>query len=220
MVIRRQRKVLQSAINANAIVSSIFPATVTERILQNIEEQANKNSVSPQKRLHSNESFANDEAEGLVTAFSTKPIADLFTHATVMFADIAGFTGTFARVVLHVAILESRVAHPSYLTTHSFQPGRVYARHRKVRSLVRSNTRWNRQRGDRVLTHFNSIDLVFTLLETVYAAFDKVAKTLKVFKVETIGRNADDSLFTVTAERKTLTSVVLWLHYGRRLLRR
>jgi class 3 adenylate cyclase len=71
------------------------------------------------------------EEEGLVTAFSTKPIADLFTACTVMFADISGFTAW------------SSVREPSQ---------------------------------------------VFTLLETVYAAFDKVAKSLKVFKVETIGK--------------------------------
>jgi class 3 adenylate cyclase len=59
-----------------------------------------------------------------------RPIADLFPHTTVMFADIAGFT------------------------------------------------RWS---SDRDPAH------VFTLLQTVYHAFDRIAKKRAVFKVETIG---------------------------------
>jgi Adenylate and Guanylate cyclase catalytic domain len=140
---RRQKKVMQSAENANAIVSSIFPANVQERILQNAEEQAKKNAKEQKgtstmfgvkrqlRRFVDNDLSEAEEEEGLVTAFSTKPIADLFTAATVMFADISGFTAW------------SSVREPSQ---------------------------------------------VFTLLETVYAAFDKVAKSLKVFKVETIGK--------------------------------
>ena len=62
--------------------------------------------------------------------YETKPIADLFPHTTVMFADIAGFTAW------------SSVREPSQ---------------------------------------------VFTLLETVYRAFDAVAKRRRVFKVETVG---------------------------------
>jgi class 3 adenylate cyclase len=138
---RRQKKVLQSAENANAIVSSIFPANVQERILKNAEEQAKKNMKEQRGPMHSVKrqlsKYVDDdlseaaEEEGLVTAFSTKPIADLFTACTVMFADISGFTAW------------SSVREPSQ---------------------------------------------VFTLLETVYAAFDKAAKSLKVFKVETIGK--------------------------------
>lgn len=104
MVQRRQLKVMQSATNANTVVSSIFPASVQQRILQDAEERANiksraKQSVSygsgARKQL---KNFLDGEqpehrGEGAdVTAFSTKPIADLFTHATVMFADISGFT--------------------------------------------------------------------------------------------------------------------------------
>jgi Adenylate and Guanylate cyclase catalytic domain len=153
---RRQKKVLQSAENANAIVSSIFPANVQERILKNAEEQAKKNMKEQKGPMHGVKrqlrKFVDDdlsevaEEEGLVTAFSTKPIADLFTACTVMFADISGFTAW------------SSVREPSQ---------------------------------------------VFTLLETVYAAFDKVAKSLKVFKVETIGKgkNAGVSMKPTSAHR-------------------
>merc|ERR1711988_30658 len=68
---------------------------------------------------------------------ANKPIADLFTDTTVLFADIAGFTAW---------------------------------------SSVREPTQ------------------VFTLLETVYGAFDNIAQRRGVFKVETIG----DSYVAVT----------------------
>ena len=60
----------------------------------------------------------------------TRPIADLFPSATVLFADIAGFTSW------------SSVREPSQ---------------------------------------------VFVLLETLYGAFDQIAKRRGIFKVETIG---------------------------------
>jgi Adenylate and Guanylate cyclase catalytic domain len=62
--------------------------------------------------------------------FDSKPIADLFPNATVLFADIAGFTAW------------SSVREPCQ---------------------------------------------VFILLETIYRAFDNIAKKRRVFKVETIG---------------------------------
>jgi hypothetical protein len=192
MVIRRQRKVMQSAITANAIVSSIFPATVQDRLLQNAEEEANKKGggparhgggfpFGPQRHLHSGEK---EETKGLVTAYSTKPIADLFTHATVMFADIAGFTGTFARVDLFVLVIGSREAHTFHLATLHFQHGRAYEKRHKVRNNERTMVH---VLADETLFPYCALSSVFILLETVYASFDRVAKALKVFKVETIG---------------------------------
>ncbi|GKY99131.1 hypothetical protein MPSEU_000868600 [Mayamaea pseudoterrestris] len=70
-----------------------------------------------------------EEADGDI-GYKGKPIADLFTESTVLFADIAGFTAW---------------------------------------ASVREPTQ------------------VFTLLETVYRAFDEIAKKRKVFKVETVG---------------------------------
>ena len=63
------------------------------------------------------------------SAFDSKPIADLFPEATVMFADIVGFTAW---------------------------------------SSVREPTQ------------------VFSLLETVYHSFDEIARSRRVFKVETV----------------------------------
>jgi len=65
-----------------------------------------------------------------ILGYEGKPIADLFTDCTILFADIAGFTAW------------SSVREPAQ---------------------------------------------VFTLLETLYKAFDEIARRRRVFKVETVG---------------------------------
>jgi class 3 adenylate cyclase len=122
LVERRQAIVLKSANQSSAIVSSLFPRNVTDRLLD-IGSDSNKTSFTAKIRL---KSFLNDfqDNEGL------QPIADLFPETTVLFADIAGFTA------------------------------------------------WSSARDP---TH------VFTLLQTLYQGFDRIAHKEKVFKVETIG---------------------------------
>jgi hypothetical protein len=147
LVQRRQVKVHTAAVKSNAIVSSLFPAEIRDRLFQQQNEEHNnkgsngKNGVFDattskfrQKNFLDDEDDdraptdgANDSSPDM---YDTKPIADLFPNTTVMFADIAGFTAW------------SSVREPSQ---------------------------------------------VFTLLETVYRAFDMIAKRRRVFKVETIG---------------------------------
>mmetsp|Transcript_31229 Transcript_31229/g.73559 ORF Transcript_31229/g.73559 Transcript_31229/m.73559 type:complete len:1201 (+) Transcript_31229:149-3751(+) len=131
LVAMRQKKVMKTAVKSTTIVSSLFPSNVRDRLLEgNGDETAAARSLpgsifQPTKsRLRT---FLND---GDSTTDSTKPIADLFTDTTVLFADIAGFTAW---------------------------------------SSVREPTQ------------------VFTLLETIYGAFDTIASRRGVFKVETIG---------------------------------
>jgi Adenylate and Guanylate cyclase catalytic domain len=156
---RRQREAMNEAARSNAIVSSLFPAEIADRLFNNIEQNNNKKTKNPNKlsnmgtsikdiekntdgmgqkfRLKSYLDEEGEEAEKNKAAaakggviLESKPIADLFPNTTVLFADIAGFTAW------------SSVREPSQ---------------------------------------------VFTLLETVYKAFDKTAKRRKVFKVETVG---------------------------------
>ena len=138
LVSMRQQKVMKTAVQSTTIVSSLFPSNVRDRLLDaNGNSRANddnmgKSIFQPTKsRL---KTFLND---GEPSNDSSKPIADLFTDTTVLFADIAGFTAW---------------------------------------SSVREPTQ------------------VFTLLETVYGAFDNIAARRGVFKVETIG----DSYVAVT----------------------
>lgn len=135
LVSMRQQKVMKTAVQSTTIVSSLFPSNVRDRLLDvnadSTPTDVRASMFQPTKtRL---KSFLNDGEQHE----SNKPIADLFTDTTVMFADIAGFTAW---------------------------------------SSVREPTQ------------------VFTLLETVYGAFDAIAARRGVFKVETIG----DSYVAVT----------------------
>lgn len=87
---RRQNKVLVAAQRSNAIVSSLFPSNVRDRILDGHVDSQDKGIRTAAKSQLKN--FIDDGAEGSAGVFGTKPIADLFPNATVMFADIVGFT--------------------------------------------------------------------------------------------------------------------------------
>ena len=120
LVTRRQEKVQQAAIRSNAIVSSLFPANVRDQLFQQATESDPKSSkayskkssgsgkdgmeVSSKFRLKTflgdddnndkNDANGDDDNAAIIDAvpemYETKPIADLFPNATVMFADIAG----------------------------------------------------------------------------------------------------------------------------------
>jgi hypothetical protein len=131
----RNKKVVGAAARSNAIVASLFPSNVHDRLLAEHEEQQ-KNQKNMKKKMSSLKGFLNGDAsdlemdEDMPGLYKTKPIADLFPETTILFADLAGFTAW------------SSVREPSQ---------------------------------------------VFTLLETVYRAFDEIAKKRRVFKVETVG---------------------------------
>lgn len=114
---QRQTKVMQTATKSSAIVNSLFPANVRDRLLEEHAQGGDKK-------------YSAYQAAGLEEIPSSKPIADLFPEATVMFADLAGFTAW------------SSIREPCQ---------------------------------------------VFFLLESLYNSFDKIARKMKVFKVETIG---------------------------------
>ncbi|CAB9500133.1 Receptor-type guanylate cyclase gcy [Seminavis robusta] len=135
----RQEKVMLAAKKSNAVVASLFPKNVRDRIMADVEEQIAAGEKPGKKNplmfgavaKHELKHFLDDgiaNADGV--PFDTKPIADLFPNTTIMFADIVGFTAW------------SSVREPSQ---------------------------------------------VFSLLETLYHAFDEIAKRRRVFKVETIG---------------------------------
>ena len=132
LVERRQRLVLAKATQSTAIISSLFPKNVRDRLMNSDSEVGNSSLM-----LHPNHRLKTFLRGSVHEGDANQPIADLFPHCTVFFADIAGFTAW-------------------------------------------SSTREPAQ--------------VFVLLQTVYQAFDALAKRRKVFKVETIG----DSYVAVT----------------------
>eukprot|EP00934_Nitzschia_sp_Nitz4_P002441 Nitzschia sp. Nitz4//scaffold68_size99682//91398//95434//NITZ4_004577-RA/size99682-snap-gene-0.6-mRNA-1//1//CDS//3329556632//2436//frame0 len=118
LVERRQRKVMKSATKTHEIVAGLFPETVRNRLFsEEQEQQEDKKStkfitfkepkgteksmdlganeyVLPQKPDLTNADFGVSERTTASTGImaGSRPIADLFPNATVMFADIAGFT--------------------------------------------------------------------------------------------------------------------------------
>jgi class 3 adenylate cyclase len=144
---RRNEKVVGAAARSNAIISTLFPKNVRDRLFEEKEkemeeeenkESANRNRDAPGTKARLT-SFLNNESEDQDSEddaydedfmYKSKPIADLFPETTILFADISGFTAW-------------------------------------------SSTREPSQ--------------VFVLLETIYKAFDEIAKRRRVFKVETVG---------------------------------
>jgi len=129
IVSKRQQLVMKRAVQSRAIVSSLFPAAVRDRLFR-ADDSARDKNVRRDLGKNKIKNFLSDVMPREQRPVEVKPIADLFPHTTVMFADIAGFT------------------------------------------------KWSSERDP---TH------VFTLLQTVYGSFDRIAKRRHVFKVETIG---------------------------------
>jgi len=96
LVQKRHQEVYEKVARTNAIVSSLFPGTVRDRLLngEDINEAEpkrgrEKSAVYGKQGL---KSFLDDQKDGNLDIGESKPIADLFPHTTVMFADISGFT--------------------------------------------------------------------------------------------------------------------------------
>lgn len=135
LVERRQTLVLRKAVQSTAIVSSLFPKTVRDRLMNATsalgDEGEPRTVAGFQDRLRNRKASSGPRTDKIDPSDDFgETIADLFPSCTVLFADIAGFTAW-------------------------------------------SSTREPSQ--------------VFTLLQNLYQAFDKVATRRRVFKVETIG---------------------------------
>lgn len=85
LVERRQRFLADQAERTHAIVATMFPKIVRDRLF---DETDNKSRTGIKK-------FVSQQSSKTLQPTAPKedtPIADLFTNATVMFGDIAGFT--------------------------------------------------------------------------------------------------------------------------------
>jgi hypothetical protein len=78
LVARRQRIVMDRAVASSAIVSSLFPSQVRDKLYEENSEDGVRD-------------FLNSAGGGDIVKSST-PIADKFENTTIMFADLAGFT--------------------------------------------------------------------------------------------------------------------------------
>jgi Adenylate and Guanylate cyclase catalytic domain len=89
---KRTQQVMNAALRQNAIVSSLFPKSVQDKMMAEAD-QNNKLSKMGKAGI---KSFLVADVEKSETDTNatrkSKPIADLFPETTIMFADIAGFT--------------------------------------------------------------------------------------------------------------------------------
>lgn len=78
---KRNDKLIHNAARSNAIVTSLFPGKMRDRVLEDTNLRFGTK--------HKMKNFLNDgkENEG-----ESKPLADLFLETTILFADITGFT--------------------------------------------------------------------------------------------------------------------------------
>ncbi|CAB9507180.1 Receptor-type guanylate cyclase gcy [Seminavis robusta] len=94
---KRNKKVVGHATNTNAIVASLFPHDVKNRLMEEQEEK----KVQTKKAMDPLSNFLNNSERQSLSTISecpascrkkADPIADLYPECTVYFADIAGFT--------------------------------------------------------------------------------------------------------------------------------
>jgi Adenylate and Guanylate cyclase catalytic domain len=128
---RRNTKVVRTAARTSEIVASIFPKDVQKRILAEAEARERQENMYKRQRKRPNSAdlvdffkFGKDErkgvlsdcqsAEGSIDKWSsrTRPIADFFPAATILFADIVGFTAwSSTREPTQVFILLESIFH-------------------------------------------------------------------------------------------------------------
>jgi hypothetical protein len=93
-VVRRNRKLLNAMTRTNAIVSSLFPSNVRDRIFADAKEDKDeKKALNGKSRLktflssgNDDDEFDDDVDEDDKYMYKTKPIADLFPETTILFA--------------------------------------------------------------------------------------------------------------------------------------
>ena len=88
MVERRQRILMEKAKKTHQIVASLFPKNIRDQILNDDGELRQNGVLGAKNTLKSFVNGGMDQHQ----IFGQMPIADLYPEATVMFADIAGFT--------------------------------------------------------------------------------------------------------------------------------
>jgi Adenylate and Guanylate cyclase catalytic domain len=175
---RRQRKVMSTAVRTNAIVASLFPSVVRDRIYpteQGGHDPKTFNLANSKARLKSFLSDGTSHADGTDVGSeprptnTTAPIAELFPEY-VSWRTIANRNGSDNSRTLSLI--------PRPLCSHSCTV---------LFADVVGFTAWSSIRDPAQ---------VFLLLETIYGAFDAIARKRGVFKVRTVLVRNDDEVLS------------------------
>ena len=105
VVQRGQRELVAVAERTNKLVSELFPRNVKDRLLgekgyadgggkgsDHLAGGNRKGSTHSRDAAFSSDLTLNTKSGSELRPYETKPIADLFPNATVMFGDLVGFT--------------------------------------------------------------------------------------------------------------------------------
>ena len=94
LVNERNKKVVENAARSNAIVTQLFPGNLREQIVARKQAEMRLKRTGG-KSTNFIRSFAEGKNNYSLTDTSTKPVAELFLEATIIFADIVGFTAWY-----------------------------------------------------------------------------------------------------------------------------
>jgi Adenylate and Guanylate cyclase catalytic domain len=159
--------VMSRAIKTQAVVSSLFPKSVQDRIMQDVEDQVDQEVNKRNSRKDQLKGFLDSEGKNssdIGNALqNSNPIADLFVS-----------------VMDTISILHA--AYP-YLLLNRFDA----SLHPFIISQPEATIMFSDIVGFTAWSSTREPAQVFRLLETIYFNFDQIADRRRVFKVETVG---------------------------------
>ena len=167
MVAKRQKIVMDNAYTTYNIVSSLFPATVRDRMIQDsaIQNQHDASTVLGRSTNFQQHSLHQESNHSNKTKFDpSTAIADFYPSATVL-------CKCTCESMSDVLLLPDDIS--SFILALHACFNFVF-----LVSDITGFTAWCAEREP---------SQVFVLLESIYSAYDNIAKKRKVFKVETIG---------------------------------
>jgi hypothetical protein len=163
LVERRQNVVMRTAVASSAIVSSIFPEVVRDRLYQSHTVQKGKNNSG---------TF---DAGGNIAAANASFNAEKKVHPKRL---LQSMMQTNPLLMAVEGDDQERTAIPHGEFDLAKPIADLFTDCTVLFSDIVGFTAWSSQREP---------DQVFLLLQNVYQSFDAIARKLKVFKVETIG---------------------------------
>ncbi|CAJ1936433.1 unnamed protein product [Cylindrotheca closterium] len=166
---RRQRKVVGVAQRTTAIVSSLFPDNVRDRIMQQAEKQANEEAKG--KVLVVSEDGANENLAQLLESGKNEEVSESPRSSN----------GSSKRGRLVGGGRTPRAGGKKRVANGSTDGAPIADRYPHCTVFFADIVGFTSWSSDRDPVH------VFLLLETLYGEADKIANRMGVFKVETIG---------------------------------